>query len=122
MAWRASHYAAVGTLAAAGLLWAAHEAWSARRLPTARVIVVTSAYDEWADTLRPRETISELLTRAGVTRRDYAAFLGASRALDMRRLRPGLVFQLRRLKGDSVAERIGVRTGPEVRRGCARPA
>jgi murein DD-endopeptidase MepM/ murein hydrolase activator NlpD len=115
MAWRASHYAAVGTLAAAGLLWAAHEAWSARRLPTARVIVVTSAYDEWADTLRPRETMSELLTRAGVTGRDYAAFLGASRALDTRRLRPGLVFQLRRLKGDSVAQRIGVRTGPEVR-------
>ena len=115
MAWRASHYLVAGTLATSGLLWAAHEAWSARRLPVAPTLLVTSPYDEWADTLRPRETMSDLLTRAGVTGRDYVAFLGASRALDARRLRPGLVFQLRRLKGDSIAQRLGVRTGPEVR-------
>jgi murein DD-endopeptidase MepM/ murein hydrolase activator NlpD len=115
MAWRASHYVVAGTLATSGLLWAAHEAWSARRLPMAPTILVTSPYDEWADTLRSRETMSDLLTRAGVTGRDYVAFLGASRALDARRLRPGLVFQLRRLKGDSIAQRLGVRTGPEVR-------
>lgn len=115
MAWRASHYVVAGTLAAGGLLWAAHEAWSARRMVTARAIVVTSAYDDWADTLRSRETLSDLLTRAGVTGRDYVAFLGATKALNSRRLRPGLVFQIRRLKGDSIAQRIGVRTGPEVR-------
>jgi murein DD-endopeptidase MepM/ murein hydrolase activator NlpD len=115
MAWRASHYVAAGTLAAGGLLWATQGAWSARRMLTAPAIVVTSAYDEWADTLRPRETLSDLLTRAGITGRDYAAFLGATRALDTRRLRPGLVFQLRRVKGDSAAQRIGVRTGPETR-------
>jgi murein DD-endopeptidase MepM/ murein hydrolase activator NlpD len=115
MAWRASHYVVAGSLAAGGLLWAAHEAWSARRLLTARPIVVTSAYDEWADTLRARETMSDLLARAGVTGRDYVAFVRAARALDARRLRPGLVFQLRRLKGDSVPQRLGVRTGPEVR-------
>ena len=115
MAWRTSHYVVAGTLAGAGLLWAAHEAWSARRLPIARSIVVTSAYDEWSDTLRPRETMSDLLTRAGVTGRDYVAFLSAARTLDARRLRPGLVFHLRRLKGDSIAHRLGVRTGPEVR-------
>jgi len=115
MAWRASHYVVAGSLAAGGLLWAVHEAWSARRLPTARAIVVTSAYDEWADTLRARETMSDLLARAGVTGREYVAFMGAARALDARRLRSGLVFQLRRLKGDAVAQRLGVRTGPEVR-------
>ena len=115
MAWRASHYVVAGTLVTSGLLWAAHEAWSARRLPMAPAILVTSPYDEWADTLRSRETMSDLLTRAGVTGRDYVAFLGASRTLDARRLRPGLVFQLRRLKGDSIAQRLGVRTGPEVR-------
>jgi len=115
MAWRPSHYVVAGTLAGAGLLWAAHEAWSARRLPIAPAIVVTSAYDEWSDTLRARETMSDLLTRAGVTGRDYVAFLSAARALDTRRLRPGLVFNLRRLKGDSIAHRLGVRTGPEVR-------
>jgi len=115
MAWRTSHYVVAGTLAGAGLLWAAHEAWSARRLPIARAIVVTSAYDEWSDTLRARETMSDLLTRAGVTGRDYVAFLSTARALDTRRLRPGLVFNLRRLKGDSAAHRLGVRTGPEAR-------
>ena len=115
MAWRTSHYVVAGALAAGGLLWAAHEAWSARRMPTARAIVVTSAYDEWSDTLRARETMSDLLTRAGVTGRAYVAFLSAAHALDTRRLRPGLVFNVRRLKGDSVAQRLGVRTGPEVR-------
>jgi murein DD-endopeptidase MepM/ murein hydrolase activator NlpD len=115
MAWRGSHYIVAGTLAAGGLLWAAHEAWSARRLLTARPIVVSSAYDDWADTLRARETMSDLLARAGITGRDYVAFLGATQALDVRRLRPGLVFQLRSLKGDSITRRLGVRTGPEVR-------
>jgi murein DD-endopeptidase MepM/ murein hydrolase activator NlpD len=115
MAWRGSHYVVAGTLAAGGLLWAAHEAWSARRLLTASPIVVTSAYDDWADTLRARETMSDLLARAGITGRDYVAFLGATQALDVRRLRSGLVFQLRSLKGDSITRRLGVRTGPEVR-------
>ena len=115
MAWRPSHYVAAGALAATGLLWAAHEAWSARGMLTASTIVVTSAYDEWADTLRPRETLSDLLAHAGVTGRDYVAFLSATHALDTRRLRPGLIFNVRRLKGDSVAQRVGVRTGPEVR-------
>jgi murein DD-endopeptidase MepM/ murein hydrolase activator NlpD len=115
MTWRGSHYVVAGTLAAGGLLWAAHEAWSARRLLTASPIVVTSAYDDWADTLRARETMSDLLARAGITGRDYVAFLGATQALDVRRLRSGLVFQLRSLKGDSITRRLGVRTGPEVR-------
>jgi len=115
MAWRASHYVVAGGLAATGLLWAAHEAWSARRTLTARPLVVTEAYDDRADTLRARETLSDLLTRAGITGRDYVAFLGATKALDSRRLRPGLVFHVRRLKGDSVTQRVGVRTGPEVR-------
>src|SRR5258706_5464851 len=89
-------------------------------MPTAPAIIVTSAYDEWADTLRPRETMSDLLTRAGITGREYVAFLSAAHALDARRLRPGLVFNVRRLRGDSVAQRLGVRTGPEVRVWMAR--
>ncbi len=115
MARRASHYVVAGGLAVTGLLWAAHEAWSARRTLTARPLVVTAAYDDRADTLRVRETLSDLLARAGITGRDYVAFLGATKALDSRRLRPGLVFNVRRLKGDSVTQRVGVRTGPEVR-------
>ena len=116
MAWRASHYVVAGGLAVTGLLWAAHEAWSARRYVTARPLVVTEAYDDRADTLRARETLSDLLARAGITGRDYVAFLGATKALDARRLRPGLVFNVRRLRGDSVTQREQVRQRLEIGR------
>lgn len=115
MAWRRSQYVVVGALIVGGLSWAAHEAWPRRPALTAAPLVVTSAYDDWADTLGRGETLSDVLTRAGVTGREAAAFLAATRALDTRRLRPGLVFHVRRVKGDSVAQRIGVRTGPEAR-------
>ena len=115
MAWRTSHYVVAGGLAAGALLWGAHEAWSGRRPLTAPPLRVTSAYDEWSDTLGRRETLSDVLTRAGVTGRDYAAFLAAAKALPIRRLRPGLTFQLRRVKGDSMTERVGVRTSPSTR-------
>ncbi|HEY3279440.1 MAG TPA: M23 family metallopeptidase [Gemmatimonadales bacterium] len=115
MAWRAGHYVAAGSLAAGALLWGAAEAWSSRRMLTAPAIVVTAAYDEWADTLHRRETLSDVLGRAGVTGRDYGAFLAAARALDARRLQAGLVFHFRRVKGDSIAQRVVVRTAPEQR-------
>jgi murein DD-endopeptidase MepM/ murein hydrolase activator NlpD len=115
MSWRASHYVAAGALAASGLVWGAHEAWSSRRTLTAPAIVVTAAYDEWADTLHRRETVSDVLARAGITGREYGAFLAAARTLDARRLHAGLVFHFRRVKGDSVAQRVVLRTAPELR-------
>lgn len=115
MAWRGSHYVAGGALAAGMLVWAVHEAWPSRETPVAPPIVVTSAYDEWADTLGRNEMLADVLTRAGVTGREYVRFMKASRALNPRRMQPGLVFQVRRLKGAAVAHRIGVRTGPEQR-------
>jgi murein DD-endopeptidase MepM/ murein hydrolase activator NlpD len=111
--WRASHYVAVGVLAAGMLVWAAHEAWSSRQIPVALPIVVTSAYDEWADTLGRREMLSDVLTRAGITRREYVAFMKATHTLDPRRMQPGLIFEMRRLKGATVANRLGVRLDPE---------
>ncbi len=115
MAWRTSHYVVAGTLAAGGLLWAAHEAWSARRMPTARAIVVTSAYDEWTDKLRPSETPAAVLARAGVRGGAYGAFLRAATALDMRRFPAGFPFQLRRVKGDSIADQVTLRTSHQTR-------
>jgi len=117
MAWRggASRYVAVGVIAAGMLVWAAHEAWPSRETPVALPIVVTSAYDEWTDTLSRREMLSDVLTRAGITGREYVSFMKATRALNPRRLQPGLVFHVRRLKGAAVAHRIGVRTEPELR-------
>ncbi len=115
MPWRASHYVAAGTLAAGALTWGAHAASSMRRAPVTPAIVVTAAYDEWADTLHRRETLSDVLARAGVVGRQYGAFLAAARALDTRRLNAGLVFHFRRVTGDSVADRVVVRTAPEQR-------
>src|SRR5712671_1598537 len=114
MRWRASHYVAAGALAVAMLVWAAHEAWSSRQLPVALPIVVTSAYDEWADTLRRGQVFSDVLARAGITGREYVAFMKATHTLNPRRMQPGLIFQLRRVKGAPVAGRLGVRLAPET--------
>ncbi len=97
------------------LVWAAHQAWPSREIPVALPIVVTSAYDEWADTLGRREMLSDVLERAGVTGREYVAFLKATHTLNPRRMQPGLIFEVRRLKGESVASRLGVRLNPEQR-------
>ena len=115
MAWRASHYVAAGALATGMLVWAAHTAWPSREIPVALPLVVTSAYDEWRDTLGRREMLSDVLARAGIVGREYVAFMNAAHTLNPRRMQPGLVFELRRLKGASVADRLGVRLDPEKR-------
>src|SRR5213592_3074689 len=99
MTWRAGHYVAAGALAAGMLVWAAHEAWPSREIPVALPIVVTSAYDEWADTLRRGQVFSDVLARGGITGREYVAFMKATHTLNPRRMQPGLIFQLRRVKG-----------------------
>lgn len=114
MVWRANHYVAAGALAAGMLVWAAHEAWPSREL-VALPIVVTSAYDEWSDTLGRREMLSDVLERAGITGREYVAFMKARHVLNPRRMQPGLVFEVRRLKGEPVANRLAVRVDPETR-------
>jgi murein DD-endopeptidase MepM/ murein hydrolase activator NlpD len=118
--WRASHYIVAGVLVAGGLVWATAEAWPWRRPLTAPAIVVDAAYVDVTTRLGKRETLSDVLARGGVTGRDYAAFLSAAKALPVRRLRPGLEFQLRRLKTDSVASRVTVRLSPERRLTVAR--
>ena len=116
--WRGSRYIVAGLLTAGMLLWgagAAHEAWSSRQVPVALPIVVTNAYDDWSDTLGRREMLSDVLARAGISGRDYTSFLRATHNLNPRRLQPGLIFDVRRLKGATVADRIAVRLGPEQR-------
>jgi murein DD-endopeptidase MepM/ murein hydrolase activator NlpD len=115
MAWRASHYVTAGGVAVGGLLWATHQAWPWRRPLTAPPIVVNDAYAAFTETLGRRETLSDVLGRAGIVGHDYAAFLAAAKDLPVRRLRPGLAFHVRRLKTDSVAERVTVRLSPERR-------
>jgi murein DD-endopeptidase MepM/ murein hydrolase activator NlpD len=95
------------------LVWAATAAWPSRDVPVALPLVVTSAYDEWLDTLGRREMLSDVLARAGITGREYVSFMKATHTLNPRKLQPGLVFELRRLKGVPVANRLGVRLDPE---------
>jgi murein DD-endopeptidase MepM/ murein hydrolase activator NlpD len=110
MAWRRSHYVAAGVLAAGALGGIGRAAWPRRPL-IARPIIVDQAYQEFTDKLGPRETLSDVLARAGITGVDYARLLRAATALDVRRLRQGLVFHFRR-----------VRTAPLVSRVMVRPA
>ncbi len=113
--WRASHYAVAGALVVGGLAWATRDAWPWRRPLTASPIVVDAAYADLTATLGRRETLSDVLARGGVTGRDYAEFLAAAKSLPVRRLRPGLKFELRRLKTESVASRVTVRLSAERR-------
>jgi len=120
MAWRTSHFVAAGALVAGGLAWATRDAWPWRRPLVASPIVVDAAYTDVTETLGRRETLSDVLARGGVTGRDYAAFLAAAKSLPVRRLRPGLKFDIRRLKTDSIASRVTVRLSPERRLSIAR--
>jgi len=113
--WRVSHYAVAGALVVGGLAWATRDAWPWRRPLTALPILVDAAYADRTETLGRRETLADVLARGGVTGRDYAAFLAAAKSLPVRRLRPGLKFELRRLKTDSLASRVTVRLSPERR-------
>ncbi len=115
MAWRTSHFVAAGALVAGGLAWAARDAWPWRRPLTAPAIVVDAAYADLTTALGRRETLAEVLARGGIRGRDYTAFLAAAKSLPVRRLRPGLKFDLRRLKTDSIASRVTVRLSPERR-------
>jgi murein DD-endopeptidase MepM/ murein hydrolase activator NlpD len=113
--WRASHYVVAGALVVGGLAWATRVAWSWRRPLIASPIVVDAAYADLTETLGRRETLSDVLARGGVAGRDYAGFLAAAKSLPVRRLRPGLKFELRRLKTESIASRVTVRLSPERR-------
>src|SRR5260370_29635548 len=97
MVWRASHYVAAGALAAGMLGWAGHEAWSSRQIPVALPLVVTSAYDQWADTLGRREMLSDVLARAVISGREDVAFMKSPHVLNPRRMQPVLIFDTRRL-------------------------
>jgi murein DD-endopeptidase MepM/ murein hydrolase activator NlpD len=110
----------LGVVAAAMLVAALGVALTVRHFradqtPAAEPIRVTTAYREFADTLGRRETLSTVLARAGITGTTYAAFLTSATRLDMRRLRPGLVFHFRKPVTDSVVDGLMVRLSPDRR-------
>lgn len=115
MAWRRSHYVAVGLVALGATGVVARAVWRASRPIVAPPIVVTSAYEEFTDKLRPRETMSNVLARAGIVGRDYASLLSATKVLNTRRLIAGQSFQFTRVRSQPVPHRVMVRTSPERR-------
>ncbi len=94
--------------------------WPWRRLQVATSPVAAAVaaparpagYLESADTLHRGETLSHLFERHGVTGVDRATLIPV---LDPRRLRAGLVFIFRSVRGDSTPSAVSVRTGPEER-------
>jgi murein DD-endopeptidase MepM/ murein hydrolase activator NlpD len=104
----------------AGAVWAVLGGGPWRQPVRAPTIQVDAAYREFTDTLGRRETLSDVLARAGLTGSAYASFLAAAGRLDARRLRPGLVFHFRRPLSDSSVDRLMVRLGPERRLWYAR--
>jgi len=67
---------------------------------------------ESPDTLRRGETLAHLFARNGLT---GAEVRHLASLLDLRKLKAGLVFHVRRRHADSVPDQISVRTGPEQR-------
>ncbi len=115
MAWRRSHFVAVGLVAAVATSLLARSAWRSPRPIVAAPIVVTSAYEEFTDRLRPRETMSNVLERAGIVGRDYNALLSATKLLNTRKLRAGQTFHFTRVRYQPAPHRVMVRTSPERR-------
>ena len=113
-------WVAFALAAGAGAAWAVLGGGPWRQPVRAPAIQVDAAYREFTDTLGRRETLSDVLARAGLTGSAYASFLAAAGRLDARRLRPGLVFHFRRPLTDSSVDRLMVRLGPERRLWYAR--
>jgi len=103
----------VAVLAAAAF-FALEGRWPWPRLQVASPIVVSSAFTEHADTLKPGETLQQLFLRQGLLSLDIRRLFGEG-GLDPRRLRAGLVFNFRRAVGDSEPSEVAVRTSPDHR-------
>jgi murein DD-endopeptidase MepM/ murein hydrolase activator NlpD len=96
----------------AAVTFALQDHWPWQRLHVALPIVVSHAFTESSDTLRNGETLSELFARNGVGDLALSA-LTAGGHLDLRRLRPGLVFAFRQDMADSAPSHVLFRSGPD---------
>ncbi|HKV74687.1 MAG TPA: peptidoglycan DD-metalloendopeptidase family protein [Gemmatimonadales bacterium] len=101
-------------IVAAALWFALRGQWPWRRLEVVPPSVVAQQFRESVDTLRRGETLSDLLTRQGLSTPEVPG-LASRMGLDPRRLRAGLVFNFQRGLTDSIPSRVLVRLGPEER-------
>ena len=73
------------------------------------MIVSAAPVSTVSDTLRPRETVSELFVRRGVNDVNWATLAQAVQSFDPKRLRAGLVFFFQRRHGDSTPYAVNAR-------------
>lgn len=102
-----------GVLAGTLLLLAWRGATS-ERLPVAAPIVVTRSFDEFADTVRQRETLSDLFARQGIAGAEMLDLLDALDGLDPRRVRARTVFEFATPVGERTPTRVRVRLSPDA--------
>lgn len=92
-------------------------------LKTAPPLIVAAAPVRLiSDTLRARETVSELFARQGVNDVDWAALARGVRNFDPARLRSGLVFVFRRRHGEDTPHSVAVRVSADARLWMTRAA
>jgi len=108
--------AALVTLTAGAGFVAGRQAGHFGGLRTAPEIVVSGPpVFTVRDTLRARETVSQLFERRGVNGVDWSALAGAVRAFNPGRLRAGLVFTFRQRHGEPVPHAVAVRVSYDSR-------
>jgi murein DD-endopeptidase MepM/ murein hydrolase activator NlpD len=85
-------------------------------LRTAPALIVSSPpVTSYADTLKPRETLSELFERRGVSDVDWGAVARSVSDFEPSRVRAGLVFVFRQRHGEPTPYAALVRMSPEER-------
>jgi len=85
-------------------------------LATAPAVVVSAApVHVVSDTLRSRETVSQVFARQGVSDVDWSSLARSVRAFDPSRLRAGLVFTFTQRHGDEAPTAVAVRVSYDRR-------
>lgn len=88
--------------------------WEPRdTIPTAAPIMVTTAHELRADTMRRNETLTHLFARHNISGQELFAVLDAAEGLNPRRVRAGQVFQFTYAVNHPKPDRVVVRVGDE---------
>ena len=82
---------------------------------SAPALVVSVPVRTISDTLRPRETVSQLFVRRGVNDVNWAALAQAVRSFDPQRVKAGLVFLFQQRHGDAEPYAVNARVSRDER-------
>ncbi len=99
---------------AAAVAWTAGMASQPKLLPVAPPLVVSTAYETVADTVRRNETLSHIFGRHAISGTELVEVVRAAEGLDPKRIRPRQVFEFRYAVNDTKPDRIKVRVGADA--------